>query len=298
MVYKLIKKYKKHNGPLYAVAFSKKHNLLFTGGSDKVVATWDLEKEENTPLTIKTDSAILNFQLLNEEKQLFIGLFSGNFHVIDLETRKEISVFSNHKLGVFTSSYMQSYNRLIVGAGDGSLSIWDTKKNKLLKTHQLSNGKIRAIQVVGKEVFVGNSKGQIFNFNISNLEEVSLFITLKHPVFCLNYFLDKNSLLIGDKNAHLTSVAIKSKKVIDCIPAHNWPIYRIEWLNGKEFVTCSRDKILKIWDASSMKVKQRLCFPEFQGHLNSVNNLVSIPSINSIVSVGDDKQICVWGKFK
>ena len=68
-------------------------------------------------------------------------------------------------------------------------------------------------------------------------------------------------------------------------------------VNGEEFVTCSRDKILKIWDASSMKVKQRLCFPEFQGHLNSVNNLVSIPSINSIVSVGDDKQICVWEKL-
>ena len=296
-MYKLIKKYKKHNGPLYAVAFSKKYNLLFTGGSDKIVATWDLEKEENTSLTIKTDSAVLNFQLLNEDKHLFIGLFSGHFHVIDLETRKEISFFSNHQKGVFSSSYMQSYNRLIVGAGDGSLSIWDTKKNKLLKIHQLSNGKIRAIQVVGREVFIGNSKGQVFNFNISNFEEVSLFITLKHPVFCLNYHLDKNSLLIGDKNAHLTSVDIKSKKVIDSIPAHNWPIYRIEWLNEEEFVTCSRDKILKIWDASSMKVKQRLCFPEFQGHLNSVNNLVSIPSINSIVSVGDDKQICVWEKL-
>tara|TARA_B100000674_G_C37849968_1_gene919462 strand:+ start:118 stop:1011 length:894 start_codon:yes stop_codon:yes gene_type:complete len=296
MVYKLVKKYKKHSGPLYAVTFSKKYNLLFTGGSDKVVATWDIEKEENTPLTIKTDSPILNLQLLNEDKHLFIGLFNGDFHLIDLETRKEISVFSNHKLGVFASSYVQTYNRLIVGAGDGTLSIWDSKQFKLLKKHQLSNGKIRAIQVVDKEVFIGNSKGQIFNFTISNLEEMRLFITLKHPIFCLNYHENKNTLLIGDKNAHLTSVDLKTKNITDSIPAHNWPIYRVEWLNGAEFVTCSRDKIVKIWDASSMKVKQRLCFPDFQGHLNSVNNLVSIPSINSIVSVGDDKQICIWRK--
>ena len=30
-----------------------KLNLLFTGGGDKIVATWDLEKQENTPQTIR-----------------------------------------------------------------------------------------------------------------------------------------------------------------------------------------------------------------------------------------------------
>ena len=103
-------------------------------------------------------------------------------------------------------------------------------------------------------------------------------------------------MLIGDKNAHISEIDILTTKITKSIPAHNWPIYKIEWLNDNEFVTCSRDKILKIWDSTSMKVKQRLCFPEFQGHLNSVNNLVSIPSIKSIVSVGDDKQICHWKK--
>lgn len=295
-MYKLLQKYNKHTGPIYAVAFSKKHSLLFTGGSDKIVATWDLEKGENTPLSIKTDSAVLNFQLLNDEKQLFIGLFNGDFHVVDIDTRKEISYFSSHKLGVFASCYLANSNLLFVGAGDGTLSIWDTKGFKLLASHQVGKGKIRAIQSVGDDVFIANSQGQIFTINLFTIEEYSLFTTIDHPIFCLNNFPSNNSLLIGDKNAHLTEIEIASKQIIKSIPAHNWPIYRVEWLNENEFVTCSRDKILKIWDATSMKVKQRLCFPDFQGHLNSVNNLVSIPSIESIVSVGDDKQICHWRK--
>tara|TARA_B100000401_G_C52801534_1_gene718834 strand:- start:368 stop:1258 length:891 start_codon:yes stop_codon:yes gene_type:complete len=295
-VYELLQKYKKHTGPLYAVAYSKRHKLLFTGGSDKVVATWDLDKGENTPLSIKTDSAVLNFQLLNDEKQLFIGLFNGDFHVIDLDTRKEISSFSSHKLGVFASCYLANFNLLFVGAGDGTLSIWDTKDFQLLASHQLGKGKIRAIQPVGDDVFIANSQGQIFTINLFAIEEYTLFTTIDYPIFCLNNFSSNNSLLIGDKNAHLTEIEIESKQIIKSIPAHNWPIYRIEWLNSNEFVTCSRDKILKIWDATSMKVKQRLSFPEFQGHLNSVNNLVSISSTKSIVSVGDDKQICLWRK--
>jgi hypothetical protein len=43
-------------------------------------------------------------------------------------------------------------------------------------------------------------------------------------------------------------------------------------------------------------VKQRLSFPEHKGHLNSINNLQSIPLRNSLASVGDDKQICIWSK--
>ena len=128
--------------------------MLFTGGSDKVVATWDLDKEENTPLSIKTDSVILNFQLLNDEKHLFIGLFSGDFHVIDLDTRKEIRYFSGHKLGAFASCFIANSNLLFVGAGDGTLSIWDTKDFQLLASHQLGKGKIRAVQPVGDDVFI------------------------------------------------------------------------------------------------------------------------------------------------
>ena len=293
-----MKKYKKHTGPLYAVAYSKKHNLLFTGGSDKVVATWDLDKGESTPLSIKTDSAVLNFQLLNNEKHLFIGLFNGDFHIVDIDTRKEISFFNRHKLGVFSSCYLSDRNLLFVGAGDGTLSIWNTKCFKLLASHQLGKGKIRAIQSVDNDVFIANSQGHIFTINLFSIEEYSLFTTINHPIFCLNNFSSNNSLLIGDKNAHLTEIEIENKQIIKSIPAHNWPIYKIEWLNENEFVTCSRDKIVKIWDANSMKVKQRLCFPEFQGHLNSVNNLVSISSIETIVSVGDDKQICLWRKWQ
>ena len=295
-MYGLNQKHKKHNGPLYAVTYSERHKLLFTGGSDKIVAAWDLEKGENVPLSIKTESAILNFQLLNDDKHLFIGLFNGDFYVIDIDSRKEVIYSSDHKLGVFCSCYIKKRNMLFVGSGDGKLTIWDVAKNTLLQIHQFGKGKIRAIHNVDENVFIGNSEGEIFQINIFNLSSSDLFAEIQYPIFCLNSNVNNDVLLVGDKNAHLSGIDILTKTVIQSIPAHNWPIYKIEWLNPDEFATCSRDKIIKIWDAKSFKVKQRLCFPEFAGHINSVNNLVSIPSIKSVVSIGDDKQICLWKK--
>lgn len=293
-MYELKKKYKKHSGSLYAVTFSEKHNLLFTGGADKIVASWDLEKDENTPFSIKTDSAVLNLTLLNDEKHLFIGLFNGNFHIIDLESKQEIKFFPYHKSGVFSTCYQKEKDLLFVGAGDGTVSIWNTKEYELVKNYKISEGKIRAIQSVGESVYVGNSEGQVYKIEFSDLGKASLFSKHEQAIYSFEYLPSKDSLLIGDKNAHLTALNLESSKQVLSIAAHNWPIYGIEWLNTNEFATCSRDKIVKIWDANSLEVKQRLCFPEHKGHLNSINNLVSIPSKKLLVSVGDDKQICVW----
>ena len=295
-MYELKKKYKKHSGPLYAVTFSEKHNLLFTGGSDKIVASWDLEKDENTPFSIKMDSAILNLKLLNDDKHLFIGLFNGNFHIIDLESKEEVKFFPYHKLGLFSSCYLKRENILILGAGDGTVSIWNTNDFELIKNYKISKGKIRAIKAINGQIYLGNSEGQVFVIRLSNLAQAELFYKVEYPIYCFEYLPLKNSLLIGDKNAHLTALSLESSKQVVKIAAHNWAIYRIEWIREGEFATCSRDKILKIWDANSLKVKQRLCFPEHNGHLNSINNLVAIPSKGFLVSVGDDKQICVWEK--
>lgn len=297
-MYELKKKYKKHNGPLYAVTFSEKHNLLYTGGSDKIVATWDLERDENTSFSIKTDSAILNLQLLNDDKQLFIGLFNGDFHIINLETKEEVKFFPYHRLGVFSSCYLKKDGILVVGAGDGTVSIWNTNDFKLIKNYRISKGKIRAIKEVNGKVYIGNSEGQVYSICLSDLGRAELFSEVEHPIYCFEYLPSKNALLIGDKNAHLTALSLESSEVLVNLAAHNWAIYRIEWINEVDFATCSRDKILKIWDSNTLKVKQRLCFPEHKGHLNSINNLVFIPSKGVLVSVGDDKQICVWGKCR
>lgn len=297
-MYRLQKKYKKHNGSLYAVTYSEKHQLLFTGGADKIVATWDLKKDENTPFSIKTDSAILNLQLLNDDTHLFIGLFNGNFHIIDLVSRQEVKFFPYHKSGVFSSFYLDEKNLLFVGAGDGTLSVWNTNNFELIKNYKISNGKIRAIQSIGERVLIGNSEGQIFSVDLKDVSKATLFSKIDHPIYCMTYLPLKNSLLIGDKNAHLTILNLNFGVQVVSIAAHNWPVYGVVRLNDVEFATCSRDKIVKIWDSNSLEVKQRLCFPTHKGHLNSVNNMVAIPSQNLLVSVGDDKQICVWESFR
>lgn len=295
-MFELNHKYKQHSASLYAIAYSPIQDLLFTGGGDKVVATWDLNKQENTPFSIKTKSAILNLKFINNYSQLFLGLFNGDFHIIDTTSRQEIKYFPYHKGGVFSSCYVPEHELLFVGAGDGTLSIWNTRSFELMQNYKICEGKIRAIHQVKENVYIGTSDGEILEIQLQDLSKAVKLCTLDSPIYCISFHLEKNALIIGDKNAHLQFFHLTENKVILSLPAHNWPIYGITWIDEKTFATCSRDKIIKVWDANTLEVIQRLSFPDHKGHLNSINNLMYIPEKSSLISVGDDKQICVWKK--
>ncbi len=289
----LIKKIAQHSGSLYAVAYSKKLNLIFTGGADKIIASWDPENFENNPFSIKTNSAILNLNII-DENHLFVGLFNGNFHIIDLETKKELKYITKHTKGVFSSCVTKN-NQLIVGSGDGHVSIWDTKDYTLLFEKQICEGKIRAISSIDNQVFIGDSNGNLFTLDLNTFDFSAQGYSIdEEGISSICYLEEKNCLLIGGKNAWMFVFDLSTRKTIHSFPAHNWPIYQIIYNREIGLFSCSRDKIIKKWNVDTLETQERYSWPNHKGHTHSINNMCFVPSYKYLVSIGDDKSICIW----
>jgi WD40 repeat protein len=297
MNFKLIKKINQHSGSLYAVNYWKSKNLLLTGGADKIVASWDLSSFENTPFSIKTNSAILALEITPDEKFLFIGLFNGNFHVIDLQTRAEVKFIPFHKTGLFAISYSDENKRLILGSGDGTYSVWDTQNFTLLDKGKLAFGKIRAIQQHNGKAVLGTSEGNIVEIDLQNFKVKNLFqLENNNSIFSMLYYPNKKVWLVATKSAFIHAINLEQQKEIFSFPAHNWPVYKMEWIDNNFIATCSRDKTIKIWNAQNLEIHQRLEFNPHKSHTHSINNLLYISSLKRLISIGDDKSICIWEK--
>lgn len=292
IVLEILKKISQHSGAIYAVTYCEKLDLILTGGADKIVASWNPNTFENTPFSIKTQSAIVTLQVI-KDKYLFVGLFNGHFHIIDIENKKEVKYFTKHQKGIYTCATEYTTNKMIVGSGDGMISIWDIDNFTLLFEQKIGSGKIRSIECIDGKAFIGNSEGKVL---IIDLEEFKLINTINinsEGINSICYIQSKNALFIGGKNAWIYVFDIKNNKVLHSFPAHNWAVYKII-TNGNSIYTCSRDKTIKEWNTGNLELKNRYCWPEFKSHTHSVNNMIFIENYNCLVSVSDDKSIIIW----
>jgi len=289
---KIEKKILQHSGSLYATCYSEKLDLLFTGGADNIVASWDPKTFENTDFSIKTKSTVLSLTIVNE-KHLVIGLFNGDVHIIDLEQKKEIKFITHHKKGVFAAKYDAVSNYLILGSGDGKMSVWNCETFELLLSKDLSDSKIRAIEIHQERAYIGTSEGVLYTINLKELILLDSQQVNEEGINSLCSLPTKNAILIGGKGAHLAVYSLEKKVAVLDIAAHNWAIYKLLVIN-EYLYSCSRDKTIKQWDINSLDLVERYSYPEHKAHTHSVNNLIYVKKHNYLVSVGDDKAICFW----
>lgn len=281
-----------HSGAIYACTYSKELNSILTGGADKIVASWKTNDIEPAPFSIKTNSAVLHLNCF-EEHILIVGLFNGHFHLIDLREKKELKYNIKHSKGLYSSAYDARNGNFATGDGNGTVCIWGNHAEELLVEQKLSDGKIRTITCIEGRFYIGDSEGFLYVIDGTNTELLAKKKISDSGINAFCELKEKSALVIGNKNAELIIVSTEDFSELLRFPAHNWPIYKIVDA-GNKLITCSRDKTIKSWSKSTFDIINRYSYPEFKGHTHSINNMIYLSEERSLISVGDDKAICLW----
>lgn len=281
-----------HAGAIYSVQYNKP--FIYSASADKYVVRWNAATGEQDKFAIKMPATPYSIQTMAKGSILAIGLSNGHLHFVDLVQRKELKLYVLHQKGIYAMAENEVKNQLIVGDGEGLISIWNTETLELIIKLPFDCGKIRSIKVSedGSQIYVGSQDGQL------RVIETTYF-NVTHDVFAHQdgvgsiLLFNENLVLTGGKDAHLKCWDRKSMTCFQSIPAHNFMIYDILKWDDAHFITASRDKSIKIWDASSMKVLQKLELKS-GGHRHSVNKLIRLNE-KHFASCSDDARILVWG---
>ena len=283
-----------HAAPIYAIT-PYKNNCFFTGGADKIVALWDVEKKENLPFHIKVDFGIYHLHFSENNNLLFISQSKGGVHVINTKEKKETAYLLGHKKGVYKTLVSAKHNVILCLGGDGLCSVWDLKTYKHVKTIPISSGKLRDAIIIDDHVWIGCGSGNLTQLNLINLTATKTLQIAKDAIYTiLPHPKNSNILLCAGKDALIYASNLMTGQTFT-FPAHNFGIYKLLYIpNTNLIASCSRDKSIKIWDVTDYSFVQKLTFQNRIGHTNSINNMLLEPNTNTLVSVGDDKRIIAW----
>lgn len=279
-----------HSGQIFSIAFDG--NFIYSSSADRFVTRWDFKTGQQDKFAIRFEKSPYSISLISNNKKLAVGLENGDLHVFDLLERKEIKFYQQHKCGIFYLKENKYKNQFYSSDADGNLAVWNSDSLKLDVFLPFACGKIRRMTLNSDEtkLFLACQDGfvRVLETDFYNLIEEFF----AHAGGATSLRLDpenENHLFTGGKDAHLKIWNMNSKKCEKSIPAHNYAIYDILFLDKETFVTISRDKSIKIWDRESLSVLQKIDVKS-KGHKHSVNSIVNLNE-SSFATASDDKTI-------
>src|SRR5690606_14252003 len=136
-----------HQNPIYTVENGPNSNEVFTGGNDKGVVLWNLNKMSFDKILMPVESSVYALNYIEHINCLAIGERSGKVSLYSFEGNEIIATLDFHAKPVFDLKALKGKNELLVASEDGNVSIWCLNTFKKLHRLEISSETVRTIAI-------------------------------------------------------------------------------------------------------------------------------------------------------
>lgn len=285
-----------HQNPVFCVERGYDANTFFTGGNDKGVVEWDLEKNAFKRILCAVSSSVYALRLIPGTAILAIALREGKLIFVDVREQKLVASLPLSKKALFALSVIPSKNELLAVGEEGRLFVIDLATYRCIYELQLSHTTVRSVAVSPDEtkVAVGDKDGWVSMLHSVDFQVAERLKLHSMPTTSLAFVQHK--LLSGGRDAKLfVSESNQLSNNFSFVP-HLFTVYGI-YPHPVEsfFATVSRDKSLKFWSTADFGLLKNVSRDKMQdGHHLSVNAGAWSENGQYFFTVSDDKLVKVW----
>ena len=288
--------YTGHSDCVYTLEKGPESNSFFSSGGDGMVVLWDLNSHENGRLIAKVNTSVYALHYDPSDDLLIVGQNYEGIHLVRVAEKEAIGSLKTGNHLIF--DIKKHGQRIFVAMAGGLVKVIDAKELATIKDIELSRESARCIAINEKldHFAVGYSDNSIRIFDLQSYELLHTLEGSLNSVFAVVYSPENEILLSGGRDARLRIWDTRNAYMeVEVINAHMYALNHIAFSpNANNFVTCSMDKSIKVWDAKSFKLLKVIDKSRHAGHGTSVNKLLWSDYKNQVISGSDDHSISVW----
>jgi len=261
-----------HRSPITRVVFHPVYSVMVSASEDATVKVWDYETGDHEKTLKGHTDAIQDVTFDHSGKLLASCSADMTVKLWDFSTYVCIKTMHGHDHNVSSVSFLPSGDFLVSSSRDKTIKMWEVASGYCVKTFQGHREWVRRARVSPDGTLIASCSNDqtIRIWNISSKDCKFEFREHEHVVEDVNWAPEAAhshvNELIGSEQG--------GKK-------GNSP--------GPFLVSASRDKNIKIWDAST-----GVCIASLIGHDNWVRAVLFHPGGKYILSCSDDKTIKTW----
>jgi WD repeat-containing protein 61 len=287
-----------HRDAVYALAGRAGSDRIFSSGADGLVVAWNVaDPAQDGELLARVDNSVYALLELPARNLLVLGQNFQGVQVLDLQDKSLVHATALPPVAIFDLMYSESRQRLYCALADGTLAVLRGTDFRLENLLRLSDKSLRclALNESRHELAVGSSDHQVRVLDLDSLAVKTTLTEATNSVFTVVYSPDGRYLLAAGRDAHLRRYTTADYALQDAVIAHMYTINHLSFSADSQFIaTCSLDKSIKLWDASSLALLRVLDRARAAGHGTSVNKVVWPGSQQRLVSCSDDRSLAVW----
>lgn len=287
-----------HQNPIYTVENGPQSNEIFTGGNDKGVVLWNLDRMTFDRILMPVESSVYALHYIEHINCIAIGERSGKITIFSFDKNEILSTLDSHTKPVFDLKSLKGKDELLAASEDGNVSIWCLKTFKKLHHLEISSQTVRTIAINPDETLIsfGTKDAKVYIFNASDFSFNCLLKEHSMPVTSMCFSPDGKHFLSGGRDAKLNIYETSAFALVEQITAHMYSIYSIAFHPTLSvFATASRDKSIKLWDAKTFELIKTISFEKgYDAHKLSINKMIWNKNSDQLISVGDEKLAFIW----
>lgn len=282
-----------HSAAIYALRAAP--DGFYSAAADGLLVHWHKDDVNFGRAVANVEGGkFLSFDTL-EDGGLVAGALDGGVHWLYPDEPERNLHVAQHTRGVF--AVIRVGEEVFTAGGDGVLTRWDAKTGRTIESLPVSANSLRSLAYVENYDYlaVGASDGQVYLLFRDTFETLSVFPANDPSVFSVVPHPTGFYLTSGGRDAYLRFQRITGDgPAPTAISAHNSTINDLAFSpNGKYLATASRDKTVKLWDATTWELLKVCEVVRDRGHVNSVNCLLWLDD-TTLITAGDDRRILSW----
>ncbi len=182
---------------------------------------------------------------------------------------------------------------LLSGSRDTTIRAWNCKDGKCLLVLSGHTKEISAIEALNSRTLVSTSLDGTMRIWSTETKECLKTIMLEDAIGITSLLkISENRVIVGLENGNLYCIDLLKEAPyfsIKRLENHDASVIRICSLDETHFVTCSRDKNVKIWDLKALGCIQVL------GHQSPLCSLCILDTY-TLVTACEDKTVHIWSR--
>lgn len=196
-----------------------------------------------------------------------------------------------HKGGVLTVLLSAEGGRLISTGADRIIKIWDIDDGVAVQTFEPHEQAITTLDISGDRLVQGDSRGNIFLFDLARTEQLATFKAVEGPIRAVAFAGRGNNLITGSDRGELTYWEFKDGEYyrIELRGSPHAKSIRSIVTHRRYIVSASADNSFKLWQNSRKRLIRT-----YQSHAGPVNAVALSPKAYRLASGSSDDTIKIW----